>query len=103
VTLRAARPAVGVGSDWCAAEGGQKLKGNPYDAIKLKKYPDKTVTPKKGEHTGRLLLGWVDIGVFVDPVPQTETAGGAAINVWENEDGEVVHPDAPAGAGAATP
>ena len=104
------------------AEGGQDniaFNGNTFDkaqsfaCVKRKTYLDPGYIPHPlPVYSSSLLLGWIDIALFQNQLDDDDPAGGipdsqpaadgrATSSLWRNEDGQVVHPDAPPGGGGA--
>ena len=73
---------------WVTLESGQGTVGQ-YDSIK-----------KKEQNWGdRTMKGWVDLDLYFGPAPGQQTNNRTTGSLWLNQDGEVVHPDAPTGGG----
>lgn len=82
---------------WYTVESGQGGKSSRHDIIRRKKYPDLGNLPNPTpRYTSELLRGWVDIEILFG---QQAGADESLSAMWLNEDGHLVHPDAPAGGG----
>ncbi len=91
---------------WYTVEGGQggpqydkngKFKGG-HDIVRRNTYPDPNAQPARGPYRDNLLEGWVDIELFVGS-SQLDSDSQATLDLWLNQDDEVVYPDALAGGG----
>jgi hypothetical protein len=99
------------GDTWYSVDGGQggphynkegKYTGGRDIVKRVTHSPDDKPVPHP--YNPDKLIGWVDIELFVGsagppPSPQGAADAGATGSLWLNEDGELVHPGAPAGRG----
>jgi hypothetical protein len=101
-----------VGDKWNTVDGGQggpqygkdeeddqgrKIVGKLIGGHDIVKRVERTYDATK-------LQGWVDLELYLGasaqpPTPQQPTDNGATGDLWLNEDGDVIHPDAPDGGG----